>query len=215
MRERDIKCSLLGVVMALERNPDVALAAIEDGHEIVGHGYRWIDYQDVSEGQEREYLQMAIEGIKRITGERPVGWMTGRPSVNTRRLLVEEGGFLYDRDSLNDELPYWVKTSGKAHLCIPYSYETNDKRCNDTAGFVTGDDFFNYMKDCFDQLYAEGQTEPKMMALGIHDRILGRPARAGAFARFLDYVLEHDGVWIARGDEIANHWITRFPPAGE
>lgn len=211
MRERNIKCSFLAVVQAIELNPEIAVAAVEDGHEMVGHGYRWIDYADVPEDQERDFIRRAIDSIERITGTKPVGWMSGRPSMNTRRLLVE-AGMIYDRDSLGDELPYWVNVEGKPHLCVPYSYETNDLRCSYPADFVTSEDYFTYMKDAFDCLYAEGETHPKMMTLALHDRLLGRPARAIGFARLLDYILGHDKVWFARGDEIARHWMERFPP---
>ena len=206
LRERGIKISVFGVAMALERNPGVVQAIVDDGHEIVSHGWRWIDYQHVPAEIEREHIRLARESIARLTGKTPVGWMTGRPSPNTRRLLVEEGGFLYDRDALNDELPYWVEVKAKPHLVIPYSYETNDNRFNEHSGFVTSDDYFQYMKDTFDLLYAEGASEPKMMSVGLHDRLIGRPGRAIGFARFLDYVLAHDRVWICRGLDIAEHW---------
>ncbi|MDP6573720.1 MAG: polysaccharide deacetylase family protein [Rhodospirillales bacterium] len=210
--ERGIKVSAWAVVMGLERNPQAACAIVEGGHEMVSHGWRWIDYQCVPEEVEREHIQRAIEGLRSLTGERPVGWMTGRPGPNTRRLLVEEGGFLYDRDSLADELPYWVEVESKPHLVIPISYETNDNRFNEQTGFVTADDFFTYMKDAFDVLYGEGERgEPKMMMLALHDRIIGRPARAVGLERFLDYVLEHDKVWIARGVDIARHWMEHHP----
>ncbi len=211
MRERGVKCSFLAVVKAIELNPDIAVAAVEDGHEMVGHGYRWIDYADVPEDIERDYIARSIASIAHITGQRPVGWMSGRPSMNTRKLLAE-AGFLYDRDSLGDELPYWVDVNGKPHLCVPYSYETNDLRCSYPADFVTSEDYFTYMKDAFDMLYEEGATQPKILCLALHDRLLGRPARAVGFARLLDYMLKHDKVWIARGDEIARHWIAHFPP---
>lgn len=212
LRERRVRCSFLAVVQAIELNPEIAVAAVEDGHEIVGHGYRWIDYVDVPEAQEREMIARSVASIETITGARPVGWMSGRPSMSTRKLLVEEGGFLYDRDSLGDELPYWTDVNGKPHLCVPYSYETNDLRCAYPADFVTSDDYFTYMRDAFDLLYEEGETQPKMLMLALHDRILGRPARAVGFARLLDHMLSRDRVWFARGDEIARHWIERFPP---
>ncbi len=211
LRERDIKSSVLAVVMGLERNAEAAQAMVEAGHEMTSHGWRWIDYQDVPENVEREHIQRAIEGLTNITGERPVGWMTGRPGPNTRRLLVEEGGFLYDRDAVNDELPYWVEVAGKPHLVIPISYEANDNRFNEHMGFVTADDFFTYMKDAFNTLYREGEHEPKLMMLGLHDRIIGRPARAPGLERFLDYVIGHDKVWIARGIDIARHWMEHHP----
>lgn len=205
--ERGIKVSIFGVGMAVMRTPEVAQAMVEAGHEMVSHGWRWIDYQHVPEAVERDHIRRAVETITKVTGSRPRGWMTGRPSPNTRRLLVEEGGFLYDRDALNDELPYWVKVGEKSHLVIPYSYETNDNRFNENAGFSTGDDFFAYMKAAFDVLYAEGEREPKMLSLGLHDRLIGRPARADGLARFLDYVGKHDKVWICRGIDIAGHWL--------
>lgn len=212
MRERGLKGSFLASGMAIERNPEIAIAAAEDGHEMVGHGYRWIDYHGVSEDQEREYIARAVDSIRRITGKRPTGWLSGRAGgANTRRLLVEEGGFTYDRDCLNDELPYWTAVNGKQHLCVPYSFETNDLRFGLGGDWVHGDDFFTYMRDAFDVLYAEGETQPKMLTVALHDRIIGRPARAAGLIRFLDHVLNHDKVWIATGDEIAQHWIKHFP----
>jgi allantoinase len=211
-RERRIRISVFGVVMALERNPIVVGQMIEDGHEMVSHGWRWIDYQRVSELVERDHIKRAVAGIERLTGSRPRGWMTGRPGPNTRRLVVEEGGFLYDRDALNDELPYWVTVAGTKHLVIPYSYETNDNRFNENRGFSTSDDYFQYMKDTFDMLYAEGADEPRMMSLGLHDRLIGRPGRAQGLVRFLDYVLTHERVWICRGIDIAEHWLATHPP---
>ncbi len=211
LAERNLKVSVWAVVMGLERNPEAARAMVAAGHEIVSHGWRWIDYQTIAEDVERAHIKRAVEGIRVVTGRRPVGWMTGRPSPNTRRLLVEEGGFLYDRDSLADELPYWVEVDGLGHLVIPTSYETNDNRFNEHQGFVTADDFFSYMKDAFDMLYREGASEPKLMTLGLHDRLIGRPARAAGLERLLDYVLEHDKVWIATGAEIARHWIEHHP----
>jgi peptidoglycan/xylan/chitin deacetylase (PgdA/CDA1 family) len=209
--DRRITVSVFAVAMGLARNPEVARAMVAAGHEIVSHGWRWIDYQQMPAETEREHVGLAVETITRITGTRPVGWMTGRPGPNTRRLVVEEGGFLYDRDALNDELPYWVEVAGRPHLVIPYSYETNDNRFNENRGFSTSADFFQYMKDTFDVLYAEGETEPKLMSLGLHDRLIGRPGRAAGLARFLDYVLAHNGVWICRGVDIARHWLAHHP----
>lgn len=210
-KERSIKVSVFAVAMGLERTPEVARAMVEAGHEIVSHGWRWIDYQHVPEPVEREHIRLAVEAITRVAGSRPLGWMTGRPGPDTRRLLVEEGGFLYDRDALNDELPYWVEVAGKPHLVIPYSYESNDNRFEGSMGFSTSDDFFIYMKDAFDVLYAEGEREPKLMFLGLHDRLIGRPSRSAGLARFLDYVLKHDKVWICRGVDIARHWMAQHP----
>src|SRR5438105_10508912 len=210
--ERRIKVGILAVASALARNREVAAAMVEAGHEIVSHHYRWIDYQHVPIAVERKHVRLVVETLTAIAGNRPVGWMTGRPSPNTRRLIVEEGGFLYDRDSLADELPYWVEVAGKPHLVIPYSYETNDNRFDGHLGFSTGDDFFTYMKDTFDVLYEEGASRPRMMSLGLHDRLIGRPGRARGLARFLDYVLDHDRVWVCRGLDIARHWREHHPP---
>ncbi len=213
-RERGIKVSILGVAAALARTPELAAAFVEDGHEIVSHGYRWIDYQHVPEAEEREHIRLALDTLAEVTGQRPVGWMTGRPSPNTRRLLVETGGLLYDRDTLNDELPYWVRVGDHNHLVIPYSYETNDNRFDGNAGFATAQQFFEYMRDAFDLLYAEGADEPRMISIGLHDRLIGRPARAVGLARLLDHIQAHDGVWFATGADIARHWIARYPAPG-
>ncbi len=210
LRQFGVKVSVLGVVRALEQNPDALAAFLADGHEIVSHGYRWIDYQTVDEATEREHIRRAFESITRLTGAPPVGWMTGRPGPNTRRLLVEHGGLLYDRDSLNDELPYWVRVGGTAHLVIPYSYETNDNRY-DHNGFGTAADFARYMIDCFDMLYAEGAERPKIMSIGLHDRLVGRPARAVGLVRFLEHAARHDRVWFCTGREIAEHWRALYP----
>jgi allantoinase len=214
IQERGIKVNLFGVVMALERNPEVARAFADAGHEIVAHGYRWIDYRTVPEEREREHMRRAIEGIERLTGRRPMGWMTGRPSINTRRLVVENG-FLYDRDALDDELPHWVEVEGTPHIVIPYSYVDNDMRYGSTqGGLVTGEDLFTVLRETFDVLYAEGAEEPKLMSIGLHERTAGRPGRAGAVARFLDHVLAHDDVWICSGQELAEHWRSVHPYHG-
>jgi len=211
-QERKIVIGVLAVATALARNREVAAAMVEAGHEIVSHHYRWIDYQRVPIAVERRHVRLAVETLREVAGVRPVGWMTGRPSPNTRRLLVEEGGFLYDRDALNDELPYWVEVEGRHHLVIPYSYETNDNRFDGNLAFATAQDFFTYMKDTFDVLYREGDSEPRMMSLALHDRLIGRPGRAKGLAEFLDYVLKHDRVWICRGVDIARHWIAHHTP---
>ena len=211
-KEFDVQASVLGVVTAMAQNPQAVAAFKAQGHEIVSHGWRWIDYCDVPEEVEREHVALAVDGIKRLTGEAPTGWMTGRPGPNTRRLLVQQGGFLYDRDSLADELPYWLRVAGRPHLVIPYSYETNDNRFNENSGFATADQFFVYMRDAFDVLYREGATSPKLLSIGLHDRLIGRPARIGGLIRFLEHIRTHEGVWICRGIDIARHWLATFPP---
>jgi peptidoglycan/xylan/chitin deacetylase (PgdA/CDA1 family) len=213
LKKFDVKCSVLGVVKSLERNPDAVEAFMTDGHEIVSHGYRWLDYQSVDEPTEREHIRLAVESIKAMTGKAPVGWMTGRPSENTRRLLAEHGGFLYDRDTLNDELPYWVEVGQKPYLVIPYSYESNDNRY-DHNGFGTAEDFARYMIDCFDMLYEEGLDRPKIMSIGLHDRLVGRPARAVGLVKFLEHVRKHDRVWFCSGQDIAEHWRKTHPYPG-
>lgn len=209
--ERDIKITVYAVGMALERNPEAAAAIVAAGHEVASHGWRWIDYQLVSEEEERTHMRRAVDSLTKVTGSRPLGWYTGRVSPNTRRLVVEEGGFLYDSDAYNDDLPYWVVVSGKRHLVIPYTFDNNDMKFGTAQGFNTGDDFWRYLKDAFDVFYAEGATVPKMMSVGLHMRLTGRPGRAAALARFLDYVLEHDRVWICRRIDIARHWIQHHP----
>lgn len=210
--ERNIKISVLAVAMSLERTPDAARAMVSGGHEIVSHGWRWIDYQHVSESEERDHIRKAIAAIERVSGSRPLGWMTGRPGPKTRKLVVDEGGFLYDHDGLNDELPYWVRIGKSSHLVLPYSYETNDNAFSGRQGFATGDQFFTYLREAFDFLYAEGARSPRMMTVAVHDRLTGRPGRAAGFARFLDYVLQHPNVWICRGIDVARHWREHFPP---
>jgi allantoinase len=209
-RRFGIKVSVLGVVRALQQSPAAVEAFLADGHEIVSHGYRWIDYHTVDEPTEREHIRRAMAGIAALTGSLPAGWMTGRPGPNTRRLLAEHGGLLYDRDSLADELPYWVAAAGRPHLVIPYSYETNDNRY-DHNGFGTAADFARYMIDCFDLLYEEGAEAPKMMSIGLHDRLAGRPARAVGLIRFLEHASRHDKVWFCTGREIAEHWRGTHP----
>jgi allantoinase len=211
-REFSIKVSVLGVARALEQNPELARAFVERDHEIVAHGYRWIDYGVVSEDVERDHIRRAVEILTKLTGTKPVGWMTGRPGPNTRRLIVEAGGFLYDRDSLADELPYWLRVADKPHLVIPYSYEANDNRFNENSGFSTGDDFFTYMRDAFDLLYREGKNgAPKLLSIGLHDRLIGRPGRCGGLIKLLEHMRSHDRVWFCRGVDVAEHWCSNFP----
>ena len=207
----DVKISVLGVTTALERNPEVTRAFVEDGHEIVSHGLRWIDYNFVDEHDERVHIHQAAERIQRLTGVKPVGWMTGRPGANTRRLLVEHGGFHYDRDALNDELPYWVTVAGMPHLVIPYSYETNDNRCDQSNGFAQADDFFQYMRDAFDLLHEEGADSPRLLSIGLHDRLIGRPARAVGLIKLLKHMQDKGDVWFCTGADIASHWRKTHP----
>ena len=210
-RERGIKLTIFGVAMALQRNPEVVAAILEDGHEIASHGWRWISYQDMDEKTEREHLQLAVKTIEELTGSMPLGWYTGRDSPNTRSLLVEHGGFLYDSDSYADDLPYWVKVKDTPHLVVPYTLDNNDMRFATMQGFNSGEQFFTYLKDSFDVLYQEGDHSPKMMSVGLHCRIAGKPGRAAALMRFLDYVQKHDDVWICQRVEIARHWHEHHP----
>lgn len=210
-RERGLPMTVFGCALALERNPRAAAAIVEAGHDVCCHGWRWIKHYTLDEATEREHIRMAIESLRRTVGNRPLGWYCRYgPSVNTRRLLVEEGGFLYDSDAYDDELPYWVQQDGKPHLVVPYSLTNNDTRF--MAGQLnTGDDFFHFLKDAFDMLFAEGG---RMMSVGMHMRLLGHPARAAGLQRFLDYVAGHEGVWITRRLEIAQHWTKTFPAQG-
>jgi putative urate catabolism protein len=209
---RELPLTVYAVGMAMERNPEAGPAMVEAGWEVASHGYRWIDYQNVPEETERDHVRRAIAAIERSTGTRPVGWYTGRNSANTRRLVVEQGGFLYDSDSYADELPYWTHEFGAPHLIIPYTLDANDMRFAVNQGFNSGDQFFAYLRDSFDVLYAEGADQPKMMSVGLHCRLVGRPGRFAALQRFLDHVAGHDRVWICRRDEIARHWHDHHKP---
>jgi putative urate catabolism protein len=211
--ERGIRISVFAIGMALERHPAAARAIVEGGHEVVSHGYRWIDYQFVDEAVEREHMRLAVESLTRVTGSRPLGWYTGRLSPNTRRLVVEEGGFLYDSDAYNDDLPYWTVVSGRSHLVVPYTLDNNDMKFGTPQGFNSGDQFWGYLRDAFDVLYAEGARTPRMMSVGLHMRLVGRPGRFAALERFLDHVQTHRDVWICRRIDIARHWIQHHPPA--
>jgi allantoinase len=208
---RGIPVTVYGVALALERNPAAVEAMLRAGWEIASHGYRWIDYQFVAEEVEREHLCKAIDIHTRITGSRPLGWYTGRCSPNTRKLVAEEGGFLYDADSYADDLPYWVTDYGEPHLVIPYTLDANDMRFATNQGFNSGDQFFTYLKDSFEFLYSEGETAPKMLSVGLHCRLVGRPGRAAALTRFLDYVQSHERVWLCRRIDIARHWRAHHP----
>jgi putative urate catabolism protein len=207
--DRNLPLTIFGVAMAMQRNPAAVEAMLQSGWEIASHGYRWINYQHITEAIERDYMARAIKIQTELTGSRPLGWYTGRTSPNTARLVVEEGGFLYDSDSYSDDLPYYDPTWGKPQLVIPYTMDTNDMRFASAQGFNTGEHFFTYLKDSFDTLYAEGG---KMLSVGLHCRIAGRPGRAGAVAKFLDYVLQHDKIWVARRIDIARHWLTEHAP---
>ncbi len=206
-----VKVSVLAVARAAQRTPELIRAFHDDGHEIVSHHYRWLDYQKIPEKTEREHVRLAMSALKAVVGECPVGWMTGRPSASTRRLLVEHGGIIYDRDSLNDELPYWLTIGGNPHLVVPYSFETNDNRFDGNSGFSTGGDFATYMIDCFDVMYAEGARTPRLMSLAIHDRLIGRPGRITGLMRFLEHIEKFSDIWVATGRDIAEHWIRTHP----
>ncbi|MFA0507551.1 MULTISPECIES: allantoinase PuuE [unclassified Vibrio] len=209
--EYEIPLTVFAVAMAIERHPDVAKAMVEAGHEICSHGYRWIDYQYIDESEERDHMTKAIEIIQQVTGQRPQGWYTGRTGPNTRRLVAEEGGFLYDSDAYDDDLPYWHTETGHPQLVIPYTLDVNDMRFSTAQGFNSGEQLFQYLKDTFDTLYMEGETAPKMMSVGLHCRLIGRPGRIAALRRFLDYVKQHDSVWLCRRIDIANHWHQHHP----
>lgn len=209
--ERRLHFTSYAVGMAVARNPDGARAMAEAGHEIASHGWRWIDYQKMGIAEERRHMKLAIAAIKDACGERPVGWYTGRISDNTRALVVEDGGFLYDSDAYNDDLPYWITLKGKGHLVIPYTLDNNDMKFGTAQGFNTGDDFYTYLKDAFDVLYKEGETAPKMMSIGLHMRLVGRPGRLAGLARFLDYIQRHERVWVCRRRDIAEHWRRVHP----
>jgi putative urate catabolism protein len=209
--QKQIPITVFAVAMALARNPAVADAVVSAGHEICSHGYRWIDYRDVPEATEREHLYKAIEIIEQLTGERPLGWYTGRTSENTRRLVAEEGGFLYDADDYNDDLPFWSTVNGHQHLVVPYTLDANDMRFATPQGFNSGDQFFSYLRDTFDTLYEEGSRIPRMMSVGLHCRLVGRPGRIRALERFIDHAQSHEGVWFCRRIDIARHWWEHHP----
>ncbi|WP_306395915.1 allantoinase PuuE [Telluria beijingensis] len=222
--DRRLPLTVFGVAQALERNPDAVAAFRELGHEIACHGLRWISYQNVDEATERAHMKEAVEIIRSLTGAAPQGWYTGRDSPNTRRLVVEHGGFAYDADHYGDDLPLWQRVEARdadgavrsvPHLVVPYTLDTNDMRFATAQGFNSGTQFFDYLKDAFDVLYAEGDPDgldrPKMLSVGLHCRLAGRPGRTAALARFLEYVTQHDRVWIARRIDIANHWKTVHP----
>ncbi|MBP7915478.1 MAG: allantoinase PuuE [Vitreoscilla sp.] len=213
---RGLPLTIFGVGMALQRHPELTAAFVELGHEIACHGWRWIHYQTIDEATEREHLRLGMQTIEQLTGTRPAGWYTGRDSPHTRRLVADFGGFEYDSDYYGDDLPFWLqvrRTDGTLapHLVVPYALDTNDMRFALPQGFSHGDEFFEYLRDSFDVLYAEGDTQPAMLSIGMHCRLLGRPGRMRALQRFLDHVQSHDRVWVARRVDIARHWKALHP----
>ena len=218
--KRGLPLTVFGVGMALQRHPELTAAFVELGHEIACHGWRWISYQNLDEATEREHMRLGLDAIEKLTGNRPLGWYTGRDSPQTRRLVADDGGLLYDSDYYGDDLPFWMKvkrTDGAVvpRLVVPYTLDTNDMRFSLPQGFAQAEDFFIYLRDSFDALYAEGdpngQNAPKMMSIGMHCRLLGRPGRLVALQRFLDHVAKHDKVWVCRRVDIARHWQVTHP----
>jgi allantoinase len=210
-QERAIPLTVFGCALALERNPAAAAAIRDAGYDVCSHGWRWIKHYELSEDDERKHIRLAVESLTRTMGERPLGWYCrSGPGVNTRRLLAEEGGFLYDSDAYNDELPYWTRVNDRPHLVVPYSLTTNDSKFG-RGGFFTADDYVTFVKDGFDVLYREGRTQPRMMSLGLHLRLTGHPSRAAGLERVLDYMMGHRGVWFTRRIDIARHWIATHP----
>lgn len=213
---RGLPLTVFGVAMAMQRNPELTQACIELGHEIASHGWRWIHYQDIAAEVEREHIARAVQLHRELTGSAPLGWYTGRDSPNTRRLVVEHGGFEYDSDYYGDELPFWTSVtlgdgSQRPHLIVPYTLDANDMRFATAQGFNTAGQFFEYLRDSFDVLYAEGEDTPRMLSIGMHGRLLGRPGRFIALQRFLDHIASHERVWVCRRIDIARHWRQRHP----
>ena len=209
--ERGLPLTVFGCALALERNPPAAAAIRDAGFDVCCHGWRWEKHFELAEDVERERIARAVASLRQTLGERPLGWYCrSGPGVNTRRLLVEEGGFLYDSDAYDDELPYWTQVSGKPHLIVPYSLSTNDAKFGRGA-FGTGDDFFHYCRDAFDFLYREGQNQPRMLSIGLHMRLIGHPARAAGLERLLDHISRFSGVWVTRRLDIAQHWARTYP----
>ena len=210
-QEKKIPLTIFGVAMALERNPEVCEAIKNGNYEVACHGWRWIDYQNIKKSTEKKDMKLAIKTLKQIFGQRPLGWYTGRCSPNTRDLVFDDGGFLYDSDSYSDDLPYWEYKKNKKQLIIPYTLDNNDMRFATNQGFNSGDQFYTYLKDSFDALYEEGKTNPKMMSVGLHCRLIGRPGRIQSLKKFIDYVLKFNDVWICKRIDIAKHWIKNYP----
>jgi allantoinase len=218
--KRGLPLTVFGVGMAFQRHPKLTAALVELGHEIACHGWRWISYQNMDEATERNHMRLGLDAIEKLTGNRPLGWYTGRDSPQTRRLVADDGGLLYDSDYYGDDLPFWMKVKRSdgtvvPRLVVPYTLDTNDMRFALPQGFAQAEDFYIYLRDCFDTLYAEGdpngENRPKMMSIGMHCRLLGRPGRLVALQRFLDHVAKHDKVWICRRVDIARHWQTKHP----
>ncbi|MDA8831999.1 allantoinase PuuE [Candidatus Pelagibacter bacterium] len=209
-QEKKIPITIFGVGMALEKNPEICKAIIEADYEVASHGWRWIDYQNIKKSEEKKHMQLAIKAHTKIFGKRPDGWYTGRCSPNTRDLVMEDGGFLYDSDSYSDDLPFWESRNKKKQLIIPYTLDNNDMRFATNQGFNTGDHFYSYLKDSFDALYEEGRTNPKMMSVGLHCRIIGKPGRIQSLKKFLDYILKYEDIWICKRVDIAKHWIKNY-----
>jgi allantoinase len=210
---RGLPLTVFGVALALARNPEAVDAFLKRGDEIACHGLRWVSYQLVDADVERRHVAEAVQLMFELTGSTPLGWYTGRDSPQTRQLVVEHGGFLYDSDSYADDLPYWTEVDGQHHLVVPYTLDTNDMKYVSASGFPSGTEFFTYLRDAFDVLYAEGVAgSPKMLSVGLHCRLVGRPARVAALERFLDHIQSHDNVWITRRVDIARHWVEHFPP---
>ncbi|MDC0391985.1 allantoinase PuuE [Candidatus Pelagibacter ubique] len=209
-QEKKIPITIFGVGMALEKNPEICKAIIEADYEVASHGWRWIDYQNIKKSEEKKHMQLAIKAHTKIFGKRPDGWYTGRCSPNTRDLVMEDGGFLYDSDSYSDDLPFWESRNKRKQLIIPYTLDNNDMRFATNQGFNTGDHFYSYLKDSFDALYEEGRTNPKMMSVGLHCRIIGKPGRIQSLKKFLDYILKHEDIWICKRVDIAKHWIKNY-----
>ena len=206
-KKYNLPLTVFGVGMAMERSLEICKEMKKSNYEIASHGWRWIDYQNISKSIEKNHMKKAINIIKKIFGQRPVGWYTGRCSPNTLDLVMEEGGFLYCSDTYSDDLPYWEKRGKKKQLMIPYTLDNNDMRFLTNQGFNYGDQFYNYLKDSFDALYEEGKENPKMMSIGLHCRIIGKPGRIQSLKKFLDYVTNFDKVWICKREDIAKHWI--------
>ncbi|KUJ75565.1 allantoinase [Thiomicrospira sp. XS5] len=209
--EMGIPVTVFGVAMALQRNPEAVQAMLDADWEIASHGYRWIDYAAVDPEVERSHIRQALEIHTALTGQEPLGWYIGRNSDQTRRILLEETTPLYDSDSYSDELPFWVQEGDKPHLVVPYTLDANDMRFATSQGFNSGDQFFTYLKDSFDVLYAEGDVAPKMMSVGLHCRLVGRPGRFASLKRFIEYVRQHDDVWLCTRADIARHWAANHP----